>query len=249
MQLGSSSGYSLINIYNHKKNSEESIVKIGSGKNNQLDDASLALIANAIGNDISGLTQGLKNANDAVGILQIADGVLSGLSQGAEDLNVLALKANGPAVGTREQKIIENEAKGIAESLQNSVDNASFNGQRIFGRDLEFNLGNSSISTNIPSFDMNNFDIRTQDGIAQFVKNIQAAQIEVGSTTNALVSSSNSILTAITNLSASQSQIADVDIAEEFLNFNQESTQLQASLIAQAHAGRLSVARVSMLLE
>lgn len=249
MQVGSSSGYSLINIYDHKKGAEESISKIGSGENNRLDDASLALIANAIGNDISGLTQGLKNANDAIGILQIADGVLSGLSQGAEDLNVLALKANGPAVGAREQKIIENEAKGIAESLQNSINNASFNGQRIFGRDLDFNLGNSSISTSLPSFDMNNFDILSQEGIADFVKSIQAAQIEVGSTTNALVSSTNSILTTITNLSASQSQMADADIAEEFLNFNQESTQLQASLIAQAHSSKLSATRVAMLLE
>ena len=248
MQVGSSSGYTLINIYDHKKNAEDAISKMGSGKNNMLDDASLALIANAIGSEVSGLTQGVKNANDAIGMLQIADGVLAGLSQGAEDLNVLALKGNGPAVGVREQRIIENEANGIAESLQNSINNASFNGQSIFGRDLDFNLGSSSVSTSLPGFDMNNFDIHSQEGIAAFVKSIEAAQIEVGSTTNMLVSSTNSILTTITNLSASKSQMTDVDIAEQFMNFNQESTQLQASLIAQAHSSELSAARVSMLL-
>jgi len=248
MQVGSASGYTLINSYDHKKNAEDAISKIGSGKNKLLDDASLALIANAIGSEIRGLTQGVKNANDAIGMLQIADGVLSGLSQGADDLNVLALKASGPAVGVREQRIIQNEANGIAESLQHSIDNASFNGQSIFGRDLEFNLGSSSVSTSLASFDVNSFDIHSQEGIAEFVKSIEAAQIEVGSTTNKLVSSTNSILTTITNLSASKSQMSDADIAEQFLNFNQESTQLQASLIAQAHTSELSASRVAMLL-
>jgi len=248
MQVNNAPNFNLFNINEHKKSAETALGNISSGKNNQLDDATLALIANAIGNDIGTLIQGVKNANDATAMLQIADGVLSGLSQGAEDLTVLAIKANGPLVNESQKSIITNEANRLAESLQHSVDTASFNGNAIFGRSLEFSLGQSSVSTSLPSFDISSFDIHSQEGIADFVKSIQAAQIEVGSTTNKLESSTKTMLTTITNLSSAKSQIADADIAEQFMTFNKESLQVQTSLMGQAHSSELSASKVSMLL-
>ncbi|MDF1879889.1 hypothetical protein JHD50_01005 [Sulfurimonas sp. MAG313] len=248
MQVNSAPNLNLFNINDNKKSAETALGQISSGKNNQLDDATLALIANAIGNDMSSLIQGVKNANDATAMLQIADGVLSGLSKGADELNVLAIKANGPLINESQKSIITNEANRLAESLQMSVDNASFNGSPLFGRSLEFSLGQSSVSTSLPAFDISSFDTSSREGIADFMKSIQAAQMEVGSTTNQLDSSTKSILTTISNLSSAKSQIADADIVEQFMNFNKESLQLQSSLMAQANSSNLSAARVSMLL-
>ncbi|PHR56730.1 MAG: hypothetical protein COA44_07720 [Arcobacter sp.] len=248
MQVNNSFNYSTININEHKKNAEDSLSKISSGKTKQLDDAALALIANSLGSDISGLLQGLENANSAVALSQIADGVLSGLSQGADDLNVLAVKAGNPTLNGSQREILQNEADGISQSLQNSVDNASYNGESVFGRSFEFNLSESTVSLSLDAFDISSFDIHTQDGIAAFVKSIQNAQIEVGSTINQLSSATNSVFTQVTALSAAKSQISDTDIAQELISFEKETTQLSASLIAQAHSNELSAAKVERLL-
>jgi len=248
MQINNSFNFSTISINNHKKNAEDSLSQISSGKTKQLDDATLALIANAIGSDISGLLQGLENANSAMALSQIADGVLSGLSQGADDLNVLALKASNPALNESQRSIVQNEANAIAQSMQDNVDNASYNGQRIFGRSFEFNLSESSVSLSVGAFDISNFDILSQEGIANLVKNIQASQVEVGGTINQLSSSTNSILAQVLALSSAKSQLSDTDIAKEFLQFEKESTQLSASLIAQAHNNELSASKVERLL-
>lgn len=248
MQVNNSFNHSTININNHKKNAEDSLSKISSGKAKQLDDTALALIANSLGSDISGLLQGLENANSAVGLSQIADGVLSGLSAGAEDLNILAIKAGNPALTESQREMIQAEADGLAQSLQNSVDNASYNGQSIFGRSFEFNLGESSVSLSLENFDISSFDIHTQEGISDFVNSIQRSQIEVGSTINQLSSATNAISTQVIALSSAKSQISDADLAKELINFEKERTQLSSSLIAQAHNNNLSAEKVARLL-
>jgi len=249
MQVNSSSNNNLyLTLENNKKAAESAIERIASGKNKQLDDVALALIANSLGSEISGLTQGLENANIATSMLQIADGTLAGLSQGADDLNVLAIKANNPALNSSQQDIIRQEADAIGSAMQNSIDNASFNGQPLFGRDFEFNLGGSTVSTSLPSINISDFDIYSQEGIAEFTKVVQESQSEVGSTINELTSSSSSITAQVTALSASKSQISDADLAKEISNFNQSNLQVQAGLFVQAQQNNISADRVSQLL-
>jgi len=232
----------------NKKAAENAIERIASGKNKQLDDVALALIANSLGSEISGLTQGLENANSATSLLQIADGVLSGLSQGADDLNVLAIKANNPALNSSQQKIIQQEADAIGSALQNSIDNASFNGQPIFGRSFDFNLGNSTVSTSLPSINISDFDLNSQEGIEDFVKVVQESQSEVGSTINELTSSSKSITAQVQALSASKSQISDTDIAKEVSTLTQSELLINAASITLSHQNNINAQRVSSLL-
>lgn len=248
MNVNNTSTHSSININKHNKNMQDNLSNISSAKTKQLDDTALALIANALENDISGLLQGLENANSAVALSQIADGVLLGLSQGADELNTLAVKENNPALNESQKEIIRAQSDAIMQGLQTSVDNASYNEQSIFGRSFEFNLGESSVSLSLEAFDISNFDVHTQEGISEFVKSIQSSQVEVGSTLNALSSSTNSISTQISALSSAKSQISDTDIAKELINFEKENTQLSASLIAQAHSNELSATKVARLL-
>lgn len=248
MQVNNYSSNTLNNINAHQKEATASIAKMGSGKTEPLSDAALALIANAIGSDISGLTQGLANANDAVSMMQIADGVLSGLSQSADDLNVLAIKGNSAALNSDQKAMLHDQAAAITRSMQNSINNASFNGKALFGKEMSFSLGNSSVSTNLPAIDLSANDLSTQEGVAEFMKTLHAAQISVGSTMSELESSTNAIFAQIKSLSASKSQMSDIDMAKEVTNYRQESIMLNASLIAQSHQNTISADRVSQLL-
>lgn len=248
MQVNNYLSNTLNNINAHQKEASASIAKMGSGKTEPLSDAALALIANAIGNDISGLTQGLANANDAVSMMQIADGVLSGLSQSADDLNVLAIQGNSAALNSDQKAMLHDQAAAITRSMQNSINNASFNGKPLFGKEMSFSLGNGSVSTNLPAIDLSANDLSTQEGVAEFLKTLHAAQISVGSTMSELESSTNSIFAQIKSLSASKSQMSDIDMAKEVTNYRQEGIMLNAALMAQSHQNSINAERVSRLL-
>ena len=248
MQVNSSTNNSLLYINEHKKSAEGSLNKISTAKNEQLDDASLALIASSIGNDIGTLSQGLQNATDATSIMQIADGVLQGLSKNAEELSVLAVKSNSAALSSDEKASLNTRADAIKASMQDSVDSASFNGQAIFGRSMEFSLGNSTISTNISDINVDNLNLNSPDSISNFMKILNSMRSDVGSTVNALKSSTDSILTQIGSLSSAKSQMSDADMAKESANFAQQHMMLNASLMVQAHANSVNAARVSQLL-
>ena len=145
--------------------------------------------------------------------------------------------------------MVKTEADAISSALQNSINSASFNGQSLFGNSFEFNLGNSTISANIPSIDIDDFDLHSQEGIQEFVKVIQSAQSEVGSTINELSSSSNSIAVQIGALAASKSQLADTDFAKEILDFNKSDLLLKAGLFVQAQQNNISESRINALLK
>ena len=248
MQISSTPSNTLININNHQKEATSSIAKIGSGKNEQLDDATLALIANALGSELSALGQGLENANDAISMMQIADGVLSGLSQSADDLNVLAVRGNNATLNGEQKAMLQDEAVTITESMRSSVDNASFNGQSIFGRELEFSLGVGSVSTNLPSIKIDSADLISQEGIAAFMETVHTAQSSVGSTSIQLESSTKSIFEHMEALAASKSQLSDTDMAKEATKYQQENMMLSTSMIAQSHQNNINTDRVRQLL-
>ena len=248
MQVNSSSSNSLSYINEQKKSAEASLSKIASGKNEQLSDATLALIAGSLGNDIGTLSQGLQNATDATSMMQIADGVLQDLSSSANDLNTLSVASNNAALSSDDKAALSSQANAIKASMQNNVDNATFNGQRIFGNDMQFSLGDSSLSANIGNINTNSLDISSQQSITDFIKSLQSIQSTVGATSNALSSSTNSILTQISSLSSAKSQISDTDIAKEVNNFAQQNIMLNASLMAQAHKNNISAAMVSQLI-
>ncbi len=246
MQVNSS--HAPLYINDHKKSMETSLSKVATGKNEQLDDATLALITNALGNDIGTLSQGLQNATDAVSMMQIADGVTQSLSSSANDLNTLAVASNNAALSSSDKATLTSQADAIKSSMQNSIDNAQFNGQNIFGNTMEFSLGKSTITADIGKLDINTIDSSSQKSIRDFMKSLQDVQSTIASTTNSLGSATNSILSQIGSLTSAKSQMSDSDIANEINNFSQQNILLNASLLSQAHLQTINASRVSQLL-
>jgi flagellin len=113
---------------------------------------------------------------------------------------------------------------------------------------MEFSLGNSTISTNISDINVDKLNLNSPDSISNFMKILNSMRSDVGSTVNALKSSTDSILTQIGSLSSAKSQMSDADMAKESANFAQQHMMLNASLMVQAHANSVNAARVSQLL-
>jgi flagellin len=134
-----------------------SLEKLSSGLriNKAADDASGMAIADSLRAQAKGLGQAIRNANDAVGILQTAD---KGIDEQVKILDTIRTKAtqaaqDGQTVSTR--KALQADIVRLMEELDNIAGTTSFNGQQLLSGQFtnkEFQIGaysNTVVKTSI----------------------------------------------------------------------------------------------------
>lgn len=238
-----------ISMNQHKKDAVDDLGKVSSGKSIDLDDASLSVIANALMSDVLVDSQGVMNANMAVGMMQIADGVLSNITQMGSRLQELSTASNNAALSNTQKDALNSEFNMTIDAINSSVDSASFNGKKIFDSSINFLLGSDDISINIENINTKELDIDSKEGIDNFTQSLNRLTGELGSSVNSVESSVNSMINSIVQKSAARSQIADTDMAKHIGSFEQSEMKLDISLIVQAHNKNLSYERVHNLLK
>ncbi len=249
MQVGFSNQTMLNNINQKKEAQENSIKKLSSGEEDKTVDPAIAMIASAMMSDILTDTQGVKNANSASAMMQIADGTLSQVSEMGSKLQELSVASNNAALSSSDRSALTAEFNATVKSMDSAISSASFNGQELFGKDMTFSLGSSEISINLESINSSELDISSQDSIDDFMKQVHSAMSNVGSTQNAIQSSADNLTNQMVQKSAAKSQMSDADMAEAIMQYEQNNTKLEASLLVQVHQNDISAQRVADLLE
>lgn len=199
-------------------------------------DGSSLLIADAILSQISGLTQGVRNANDAIGMLQIADSTLSNITMSADRINVLSVQLGNPTLNSEQRAMIQSETNALKQSMKDSVMQASFNGKNVFASEMTFVTGNdSSVSINLNAPNTALVDVNNQQSILDFMTNVNMERANIGATVNGIQHGINSNLATIVNLTAAESNLQDNDIAKNYNDLNQAKLKKNAALFAKAH--------------
>ncbi|DAB38619.1 MAG: hypothetical protein A2023_02010 [Sulfuricurvum sp. GWF2_44_89] len=227
---------------------DKALDKIATAVELKLEDSSSRTIADMLQNQISTMSQGLMNANDGISMMQIAGGTMNSLSDQTQKLNDLSVRYNSDTLNTSQKEILQNEFSRTVESMQQSIEGSSFNGKSLFGSSPTFSLGESSISASIPNLSPSSLSIENQDGIQAYRDSLAQANSDVGSTTNALFSATNVLLTQITETAAAKSQMADTDMANAVKDFQQSNLKLDISQIAIAHQNDMLRQNVTRLL-
>lgn len=197
------------------------------------DGASMS-IADSLRMQSSSIEQGIANANDAIGILQIADGALNNITQSADRINQLSVSMNSAALNNDQKKMIQNEANALIGSMKSAVDQASFNGKNVFSGNMEFvtGNGNESISLNSPNF--STIDVNNQQSVLDFMSSVNSIRGDIGSAQNGIMSGINASLTANVNIKASESNLQNNDIAKNVNDFNQSNFLINSGTYASA---------------
>lgn len=237
------------NINQNATQAEKTLGKIAAAKEIGLQDAASRAIADQIGMQVDTLGQGIRNGNDAIGIMQIADQALSDLSRNSERLNALSVRYGNAALNSDQGAMLQNEFNATVDAMQQSVEGATFNGTPIFGQNMTFSLGTSDISTTISSIEFSTLNINDQNTILAFSDQIASIASDVGAASNSVQSAIRNSLDTIKNLSASRSQLEDTDIGKAATDFNKQQLQFDASLIVQAHQTSLRQERIADLLK
>jgi len=226
---------------------KKELEKIATAKQIAALDPSGTMIADMLAMESSSLGQGVRNANDAIGFLQIADGALKGVSDGAIKLNELSVAYNSAAMGTDSKNALLNEASRIKEGMGNMISQASYNGKSVFG-EASFYVGGGSISSSIQRPNIKSADITDQDTVARLQEETSMTRANIGSTINQAYSSIANNMAGVVAQSAAASQISDTDMAQASIDFNAAYLQSNAALFASAHSSQYLASQVSRLL-
>jgi len=105
-------------IYNTKKEIEKSTNEIGSGKKEVMDEASLQMLIDTIGSQISETTQQITNSNNSIAMLQIASSSLDSLSKMGDELNQLSVQYNSAALNSDQKSMIASQSEALKRSMK-----------------------------------------------------------------------------------------------------------------------------------
>lgn len=210
---------------------DKALEKIATAVELKLEDSASRAIASMMQNDIGTFTQELMNTNDSISMMQIADGTLTSLSNQTQTLSDLSVRYNNAALNESQKQGLTQEFNKTVEVMNQSVQASSYNGQPLF--DSTHTFGSSSIT--LGDMSTGTLSIDDQESISKYAQNVSQAQSDVGSMSNGLISTANTLLEQITATSAARSQIADADIAKTIQEYQQSTLKLNISQIAMAH--------------
>ena len=111
----------------------ESLARLSSGLKivNAKDNPSGLAMARRMNAQIEGLNVADNTSNDAISIVQVADGSLSELHEILQRMSELAIKASNGTLQSEDKKAIQSEINQLKDEIERMADTTQFNGQSI----------------------------------------------------------------------------------------------------------------------
>ena len=227
----------------------KSMEKLSSGYriNRAADDAAGLAITEKLRGQIGGLEQAQRNAQDAISLVQTAEGNLQEVHSMLQRVRELAVQYKNGALSTQDRAAIQSEVNMLASEIERIGSTAQFNGIQLLNtaQTISFQVGANdgdviTIATATLSSQIGSIDVSSAGAISAIdaaIGNVSTMRSTFGAVQNRLEHTLNNISTYQENLTASESRIRDVDMASEMVNFTKLNILQQAgtSMLAQAN--------------
>ena len=140
------------NAMANNRSLNNSLEKLSSGLriNKAADDASGMAIADSLRAQSSALGQAIRNANDGIGIIQVADKAMDEQIKILDTIKTKATQAAQDGQTTETRKALQQDITRLMEELDNIAGTTSFNGQQLLSGQFtnkEFQIGAYSNTT------------------------------------------------------------------------------------------------------
>lgn len=260
------------NLMGTKLGLDKSLERLSSGYriNRAGDDAAGLAISEQLRAQIRGLKQAQRNAQDGVSLVQVAEGSLNEISSILIRLRELAVQAASDTIGPVERQFLNVEYDQLVSEIDRISDGTEFNGTQLLsgtGSVLDFQVG----TRNDPNIDRLSFDASKADAnsaalgvnltsvadkasaqnalssLDSAIVSVSAMRADFGAIQNRLQSTISNTAVSIENMSAANSRIRDVDVAEETAELTKNNILLQAGTSVLAQANTTSQTALNLL--
>ncbi|MBN2724682.1 MAG: flagellin FliC [Deltaproteobacteria bacterium] len=225
------------------------------------DDAAGLAISEKMKAQIRSLTQAERNANDGVSLIQTADGALNELHGIMDRMRELGVQSANGTYTNDDRKFLNDEFGALKSEIDRIVKVTEFNGHKLAdgtNTNINFQVGinsttNDQITVSLASMGTSNLGGATKVSalsvstatkalsaismIDDAISDISTQRSKLGAVQNRLQISVSNLASYRENLSSANSQIRDVDIAQETADMARNNILMQAgvSVLAQSN--------------
>ncbi|QDY14554.1 flagellin [Clostridium botulinum] len=249
-------------------NNGKAIEKLSSGLriNRAGDDAAGLAISEKMRGQIRGLNQASRNSQDAISLIQTAEGALNETHSILQRMRELTVQAANDTNVTVDRENLQKEVAELQSEINRISSQTQFNTKSLINgavsKDADamtFQIGANSgqtIKLTIGSMDaktLNVDKIKLDDTAANVTKQIATIdnainsvskeRAKLGANQNRLEHTIANLDNSAENLQAAESRIRDVDMAKEMMNFTKTNILTQAAQANQAPQGVLQLLR------
>lgn len=163
--MANTAARNLNSAYNDLTKSTE---RLSSGMriNSAADDAAGLAVREMMRAEVTTLNQGVRNANDAISMIQTADGALSVIDEKLIRMNELAEQAATDTYTDEQRQIIDQEFQTMADEINRISDATDFNGKKLLDGSLDSANGGEALTIHFGSGNdaaEDKYDIEIQD--------------------------------------------------------------------------------------
>ena len=228
------------NLATTQNDLSKSLEKLSSGLriNRAADDAAGLAISEGLKSQVGGLTVAARNAQDAVSVIQTAEGSLNEVTSLLQRMRDLAVQAGNGSNNTQSRAAITTEATALTAELTRIGASTNFNGTDLLkGGSMSFQIGANSadqIGVNLANVASIAAALTTSPAGASFT----VAPGTVGGAQAFSVTNADNTVTTVTATLATAGAYSSADQVAAALNANaQFANNLQATIVA----GKLEV--------
>jgi flagellin len=240
----------------------QSLARLSSGYRitRASDDAAGLAISVNLGAQIKSYDQAVRNAHDAINVTDTADASLNETQNILARLRELASQAASSGVSNTERGYIQSEVDGLVSEVDRIANATEYNGVSLINgvRFLTFQVGIRNVGANdqivvttssatASALSLSGLSLSALTSAAGALTTIDAAMQSVssaratlGAQANRMERVINTATQASVSLSAAQSRIRDVDVAEEISNLSRLQILMQAGVAVLAQANQMS---------
>ena len=251
------------NLRNTQAALQTSLTRLSSGYriNWAGDDAAGLAISEQLKASIRSLSQAERNANDAMSVVNTAEGAMQEISNILVRMRELAVQSANDTIGATGRGYLGQEFDDLRSEIDRIVSTTEFDGQKLIdgsisSTGLYFQVGfrnsaNDQLSMNVRNVTTDGLGLTTSVGIDTregarvamsvidgSITALSTERASLGAIGNRLQSTIANLSLAYENLSAANSRIRDVDVAKETSDLARSQVLVQAgvSMLAQANS-------------
>ncbi len=241
------------------------------------DDAAGLAIADALRADqrIAGVA--IRNANDGISMISISDGALNEIGNVLTRMAELAEQSANGTLGASQRSAIQQEFVSLGSEIQRIATTTSFNGIQLLsgGSTVQLQVGFDSAATAQISFtgvqgtlaalglasagasaltyslqatsDSQGAALSSLDAVKAAIGSLTTTRGTLGSVESRLTVAVNNLQVARENFASAESQIRDVDVAQEAANLTRLNILQQAGAAVLAQANQQPALALALL--
>jgi flagellin len=244
----------------------KSMEKLSSGYriNRAADDSAGLAISEKLRAQIGGIGQAQRNAQDAISLVQTAEGSMAEVHSMLQRVRDLAVQFNNGTLSTSDKASITAEVAQLCNEISTIGSNTRFNGIALLtgSTSITFQVGaedgetltisgvqlfGSGSTYQVDSAIFSFSGTVTLASLDEAIQNVADARGTFGSVQNRIEHTLNNLASYEENLQASESRIRDVDMASEMVEFTKLNILQQAGTSMLAQANQIPQSVLSLL--